>query len=158
MLAIRKSEKSAPTSAVNVLPCRIQHNGAVHASTRHWTPEITSDGNHNSTATAYFRGRKLNGRVLNLPDGYRGTYLLSATLLRLLSSKDSKIQQTSSFILLYKKRKEKRRTNKIPFYRRYTPENRHHPSQHYNHHSTANSRPRRGTTPTRRFSTRNKTP
>ncbi|KAG9961785.1 hypothetical protein KCU61_g5143, partial [Aureobasidium melanogenum] len=75
MLAIKKSEKSTPSCAVNVLPCRIQHNGAVHASTRHWTPEITSDGNRNNTATAYFRGRKLNGRVLDLPDGYRGAIL-----------------------------------------------------------------------------------
>ncbi|KAG9631613.1 hypothetical protein KCU95_g8746, partial [Aureobasidium melanogenum] len=74
MLAIKRSEKT-PTSTVNVLPCRIQHNGPVHASTRHWTPEISSDGNQNSTATAYFRGRKLNGRVLGLPDGYRGAIL-----------------------------------------------------------------------------------
>ncbi|KAH0342180.1 ribonuclease H1 small subunit, partial [Aureobasidium melanogenum] len=74
MLAVKRSEKT-PTCAVNVLPCRIQHNGPVHASTRHWTPEITSDGNQNSTATAYFRGRKLNGRVLDLPEGYRGAIL-----------------------------------------------------------------------------------
>ncbi|CAD0085903.1 unnamed protein product [Aureobasidium mustum] len=79
MLAIKKSENSAPKCAVNVLPCRIQHNGPVHASTRHWTPEVTSDGNQNSTATAYFRGRKLNGRVLDLPEGYRDTILPNTT-------------------------------------------------------------------------------
>ncbi|CAD0106858.1 unnamed protein product, partial [Aureobasidium uvarum] len=71
MLAIKKSEKSTPSCAVNVLPCRIQHNGPVNASTRHWTPEVSPDSNETSTSTAYFRGRKLNGKVVNLPDGYR---------------------------------------------------------------------------------------
>ncbi|CAD0011120.1 unnamed protein product, partial [Aureobasidium pullulans] len=67
MLAIKKSEKSTSCVA-NVLPCRIQHNGPVNATTRHWTPESSSDG---QTNTAYFRGRKLNGKTVNLPEGYR---------------------------------------------------------------------------------------
>jgi hypothetical protein len=69
MLAIKKSENNTPSCAVNVLPCRIQHNGPVNASTRHWTPQASSDGKSN---TAYFRGRKLNGTVVSLPDGYTG--------------------------------------------------------------------------------------
>ncbi|KAI4793287.1 hypothetical protein E4T44_12685 [Aureobasidium sp. EXF-8845] len=72
MLAIKKSENSTPTCAVNVLPCRIQHNGPVNATTRHWTPQVSADGKSN---TAYFRGRKLNGTVVNLPDGYTDTIL-----------------------------------------------------------------------------------
>ncbi|CAD0082509.1 unnamed protein product [Aureobasidium vineae] len=79
MLAIKKSEKSTPSCAVNVLPCRIQHNGPVNASTRHWTPEVSSDSNENSTSTAYFRGRKLNGKVVSLPDGYTDTILPTTT-------------------------------------------------------------------------------
>ncbi|THY93965.1 ribonuclease H1 small subunit [Aureobasidium pullulans] len=71
MLAIKKSEKSTSCVA-NVLPCRIQHNGPVNATTRHWTPESSSDG---QTNTAYFRGRKLNGKTVNLPEGYRGAIL-----------------------------------------------------------------------------------
>ncbi|CAD0039483.1 unnamed protein product [Aureobasidium pullulans] len=71
MLAIKKSEKSTSCVA-NVLPCRIQHNGPVNATTRHWTPESSSDG---QTNTAYFRGRKLHGKTVNLPEGYRGAIL-----------------------------------------------------------------------------------
>ncbi|THZ31182.1 ribonuclease H1 small subunit [Aureobasidium pullulans] len=71
MLAIKKPEKSTSCVA-NVLPCRIQHNGPVNATTRHWTPESSSDG---QTNTAYFRGRKLNGKTVNLPEGYRGAIL-----------------------------------------------------------------------------------
>ncbi|TIA24721.1 ribonuclease H1 small subunit [Aureobasidium pullulans] len=71
MLAIKKPEKSTSCVA-NVLPCRIQHNGPVNATTRHWTPERSSDG---QTNTAYFRGRKLNGKTVNLPEGYRGAIL-----------------------------------------------------------------------------------
>jgi hypothetical protein len=71
MLAIKKSETNTPSCAVNVLPCRIQHNGPVNASTRHWTPQESSDG---KSHTAYFRGRKLKGRVVELPDGYIGMF------------------------------------------------------------------------------------
>ncbi|KAI5246167.1 ribonuclease H1 small subunit [Aureobasidium subglaciale] len=71
MLAIKKSENVTPCVA-NVLPCRIQHNGPVNASTRHWTPETSSNG---KSSTAYFRGRKLNGKIVNLPEGYRGAIL-----------------------------------------------------------------------------------
>ncbi|THV84621.1 hypothetical protein D6D29_03011 [Aureobasidium pullulans] len=84
MLAIKKSEKSTSCVA-NVLPCRIQHNGPVNATTRHWTPESSSDG---QTNTAYFRGRKLNGKTVNLPEGYRGMFLrfLSSNLAGRISS------------------------------------------------------------------------
>ncbi|KAI4731510.1 hypothetical protein E4T49_00744 [Aureobasidium sp. EXF-10728] len=75
MLAIKKSEKSTTNCAVNVLPCRIQHNGPVNASTRLWTPEVESNGKENSTSTAYFRGRKLTGKVVSLPAGYTGAIL-----------------------------------------------------------------------------------
>lgn len=105
MLAVKRSEKT-PTCAVNVLPCRIQHNGPVHASTRHWTPEITSDGNQNSTATAYFRGRKLNGRVLDLPEGYRGMYLVLSSLLHLLSCSNSNC--TYAMLNLFTRQREKK--------------------------------------------------
>jgi hypothetical protein len=77
MLAIKKSENNTPSCAVNVLPCRIQHNGPVNATTRHWTPQASSDGKSN---TAYFRGRKLNGTVVDLPDGYTGMLIFSFSL------------------------------------------------------------------------------
>ena len=99
MLAIKKPEKSTSCVA-NVLPCRIQHNGPVNATTRHWTPESSSDG---QTNTAYFRGRKLNGKTVNLPEGYRGMFLrfLSSNLAGRISSY-LEIQHESIHHPLYK--------------------------------------------------------
>lgn len=107
MLAIKKSEKSAPTCAVNVLPCRIQHNGPVNATTRHWTPDVGSDGNQNTVATAYFRGRKLTGKVLDLPEGYRGMCFLFLTLYLLSSTNPSKTD-IISYLLAQQDQREKK--------------------------------------------------
>lgn len=98
MLAIHPPTLSANNSSPpvpkhltpNILPCTIHHNGALKISKRYWNPTTTttttsssSSGlpNHDtssSTRTAYFRGRKLQGRILNLPNGYQG-YLLQKT-------------------------------------------------------------------------------
>ncbi|KAI4793375.1 hypothetical protein E4T44_12668 [Aureobasidium sp. EXF-8845] len=78
MLAIKKSDNSTPSCAINVLPCRIQHNGPVNATTRHWTPQVSADEKSN---TAYFRGRKLNGTVVDLPDGYTGAILQKTNII-----------------------------------------------------------------------------
>ncbi|KAL1303571.1 hypothetical protein AAFC00_006939 [Neodothiora populina] len=68
MLALRKQDKSAPACLVNILPCKVHHNGQVNASQRHWDPQSSEDGKE----MAYFRGRKLIGRALNIPEGYKG--------------------------------------------------------------------------------------
>ncbi|OAX83718.1 hypothetical protein ACJ72_01918 [Emergomyces africanus] len=54
----------------NILPCRIHHDGPVNISSRYWKP-VVDDGNPD-TATAYFRGRKLRGRRVLIPEGYQG--------------------------------------------------------------------------------------
>jgi hypothetical protein len=94
MLAIRKAEKDTTTSltvTANILPCKIQYNGPVNASRRHWAPEEKEEEANNnnndktddvdmtnntststSTSTAYFRGRKLYGKTVHVPEGYRG--------------------------------------------------------------------------------------
>ncbi|KAI1971406.1 hypothetical protein LOZ53_005327 [Ophidiomyces ophidiicola] len=73
MLALRASEnpkRPAPVFKPNILPCKIHHNGPIDVSTRHWDP--TADKENPQLATSYFRGRKLRGRRVALPEGYQG--------------------------------------------------------------------------------------
>ncbi|EKG13440.1 Ribonuclease H2 subunit C [Macrophomina phaseolina MS6] len=71
MLSIQRSSAHSGKCTPNLLPCRIEHNGPVNAADRFWRVEEKDDGTH----TAHFRGRKLSGRKLQLPDGYRGAVL-----------------------------------------------------------------------------------
>lgn len=69
MLKFTKTDDCLQTQCMpNLLPCRIHHEGPVDASPRYWAPERAKDGNLES----YFRGRKLRGQELDLPQGYRG--------------------------------------------------------------------------------------
>ncbi|KAL2070482.1 hypothetical protein VTL71DRAFT_13508 [Oculimacula yallundae] len=68
MLALEKSKTHRGKCTPNVLPCRINHNGAVNTSKRYWNPSVAADGK----TTSYFRGRKLHGKVLKVPSKYRG--------------------------------------------------------------------------------------
>ncbi|PMD62896.1 ribonuclease H1 small subunit [Hyaloscypha bicolor E] len=68
MLTIEKSKSHKGKCTPNVLPCRINHNGPVDASRRYWNPTKTPDGK----TVAYFRGRKLHGKQMMVPKGYRG--------------------------------------------------------------------------------------
>lgn len=70
MLAIKASSSSRKTIP-NILPCSIKHNGPVNAESRYWSPSKEDDG----TSTAYFRGRKLRGRNIKVPEGYQGVVL-----------------------------------------------------------------------------------
>ncbi|KAB2569303.1 Ribonuclease H2 subunit C [Lasiodiplodia theobromae] len=73
MLSVQRSSQHSGRCTPNLLPCRIEHNGPVNAAERYWRPEEEDDGKQ----TAHFRGRKLRGRKLQLPDGYRGSVLSS---------------------------------------------------------------------------------
>lgn len=68
MLAIQKQSSGANACIPNILPCKIHHNGQVNASQRHWDPQT----NDNGEQIAYFRGRKLIGCSVVLPQGYQG--------------------------------------------------------------------------------------
>lgn len=70
MLAIQKSA-STPNATPNILPCSIKHNGPIPTSRRYWSPAPEANG----TNTAYFRGRKLRGRTVKVPEGYEGVVL-----------------------------------------------------------------------------------
>ncbi|KAF6229325.1 hypothetical protein HO133_007441 [Letharia lupina] len=58
----------------NVLPCRIHHDGPVDASPRYWAPKTAQDGQ----PEAYFRGRRLRGQEIDVPQGYRGVIVKEA--------------------------------------------------------------------------------
>jgi ribonuclease H2 subunit C len=70
MLAIN-STKSDQKVTPNILPCAIKHNGPVSAAERYWNPSTEQNG----TTTAFFRGRKLRGKKVVLPEGYEGVVL-----------------------------------------------------------------------------------
>ncbi|KAL2258912.1 hypothetical protein VTK26DRAFT_7592 [Humicola hyalothermophila] len=59
--------ETAKTTA-HLLPCRIHHDGPVEPAQPFWEPKVGDNG----TSTAYFRGRRLQGKTVKLPDGYRG--------------------------------------------------------------------------------------
>lgn len=67
MFALRK-EKDAKKVSVHALPCKLHHNGSVDG--QRFGPDLHSD----SSSTAYFRGRKLGGQTIQLPDRYQGRF------------------------------------------------------------------------------------
>lgn len=70
MLAINPQSASRKTTP-NILPCSIKYNGPIETEERYWAPTSTK----NETSTAYFRGRKLLGKSVKVPDGYQGVVL-----------------------------------------------------------------------------------
>ncbi|KAL3476249.1 ribonuclease H2 non-catalytic subunit-domain-containing protein, partial [Aspergillus californicus] len=74
MFAIQPQQTAEPKPSdnctPNILPCRIHHDGPVSSLDRYWTP--TPDEKDKSLQTAYFRGRKLRGRRVQIPEGYEG--------------------------------------------------------------------------------------
>ncbi|KAK4229922.1 ribonuclease H2 non-catalytic subunit-domain-containing protein [Podospora fimiseda] len=53
----------------NLLPCSIKHSGSIGpVSTSFWNPKISEDGKQ----VSFFRGRKLKGKTIKLPEGYKG--------------------------------------------------------------------------------------
>ncbi|KAI9369523.1 ribonuclease H2 non-catalytic subunit-domain-containing protein [Aspergillus egyptiacus] len=75
MFAIQPQQQSteprtSDTCTPNVLPCRINYDGPVKSINRYWTP--VTDEKDKNLQTAYFRGRKLRGRRVEIPEGYEG--------------------------------------------------------------------------------------
>ncbi|OAA68326.1 ribonuclease h2, subunit c [Niveomyces insectorum RCEF 264] len=70
MLQITADKASGPPAQAkpHLLPCRIHHSGPVGPTEAFWEPKATEDGK----TTAYFRGRKLHGHAVKVPNGYRG--------------------------------------------------------------------------------------
>lgn len=75
MLAITDSNQSKKTTVIpNILPCKIVHSGPIPTAKRHWNPQSSTSSP--DTQTAYFRGRKLQGKTIALPEGFEGKVLL----------------------------------------------------------------------------------
>ncbi|KAF1821544.1 ribonuclease H1 small subunit [Dissoconium aciculare CBS 342.82] len=71
MLAINP-QSSSRKLIPNLIPCSVKHSGPITIEQRHWNPQETHK------PTAYLRGRKLQGKKVRLPSGYRG-YVLEKT-------------------------------------------------------------------------------
>ncbi|KAI1135070.1 ribonuclease H1 small subunit [Hypoxylon sp. FL0543] len=69
VLTVEPQEDIQNKAKVNLLPCRIHHDGNVHPIDTYWNP---SDG-QDQVKTAYLRGRKLHGKAVKLPEGYYGS-------------------------------------------------------------------------------------
>ncbi|KAG9238500.1 ribonuclease H2 non-catalytic subunit-domain-containing protein [Amylocarpus encephaloides] len=73
MFSIQKSKTHKGKCTPNALPCRVHHNGPVNTPKRYWDPRTSPDGK----TVSYFRGRKLHGKKLKVPKGFRGVVLSS---------------------------------------------------------------------------------
>lgn len=71
MLAIKKGNVEKRKYTVNILPCLINHDGPFTCSKWHWNPVDQPDG----LSIAFFRGKKLHGKRLRLPERYRKVVL-----------------------------------------------------------------------------------
>ncbi|KAL4786777.1 ribonuclease H2 non-catalytic subunit-domain-containing protein [Aspergillus varians] len=65
-----KGTESVGSCTPNILPCRIHHDGPVKSLNRYWSPTV--DEKDKNLQTSYFRGRKLRGRRVQIPEGYEG--------------------------------------------------------------------------------------
>ncbi|KUI55147.1 hypothetical protein VP1G_02575 [Cytospora mali] len=68
MLSVNQQKGLSHKVTPNLLPCRIQHDGPIGPADAYWMPIEESD----EKRIAYFRGRKLHGKALKVPEGYRG--------------------------------------------------------------------------------------
>ncbi|KAK1531590.1 ribonuclease H1/H2 small subunit [Colletotrichum paranaense] len=71
ILSIQSNDSTKTKATVNLLPCRIHHDGPVGDSNTFWNPSKSEDGK----TVAYFRGRKLHGTTVKLPEQYRGVVM-----------------------------------------------------------------------------------
>lgn len=106
MLALRPEEE-VKKCVPNLLPCTIKYSGPVAASEQHWDPKPASNTNDATTATetiassneqvAYLRGRKLRGKVVELPPTYKGHVLeRSQDMLATSTSRNSNMRETDA--------------------------------------------------------------
>ncbi|KAI0456510.1 ribonuclease H2, subunit C [Xylaria acuta] len=68
LFTVESGASEQKKATVNLLPCRIHHDGDVNPSDTFWNPTKSEDSSH----TAYLRGRKLHGKAVKLPEGYHG--------------------------------------------------------------------------------------
>ncbi|KAK4647285.1 uncharacterized protein QC761_124030 [Podospora bellae-mahoneyi] len=75
ILDIGSASSSPKRTTAHLLPCKIHHTGPVGPIQSFWDPQTsTSTG----IKEAYFRGRKLRGKPVALPEGYKGVVAISS--------------------------------------------------------------------------------
>ncbi|KAJ6113828.1 Ribonuclease H2 subunit C [Penicillium sp. IBT 18751x] len=67
--ASQSENEHVPQLTPNILPCRIHHDGPIDSTDRFWTPSTDAK---DKTQSSHFRGRKLRGRRVAIPEGYTG--------------------------------------------------------------------------------------
>ncbi|KAK4202823.1 ribonuclease H2, subunit C [Triangularia verruculosa] len=67
---------SPKKTTAHLLPCKIHHTGPVEPTRSFWDPQPSASSS--DTKEAYFRGRKLKGKSVALPEGYKGVVAISS--------------------------------------------------------------------------------
>ncbi|EWC45371.1 hypothetical protein DRE_00770 [Drechslerella stenobrocha 248] len=86
MISIQGTPSTTVASKANILPCSIKYTGPASSSRHLWdptsqpSPETGANNPGAETHTAYFRGRKLAGTKITIPDGYQGHVLTTSDL------------------------------------------------------------------------------
>lgn len=94
MLSVKTDEKT-PKAIPNILPCRIHHNGPIAPVADYWNPTsadgidlpsrllppsvLANDLLADKSKVSYFRGRKLQGKSIKLPEQCRGVVMERTT-------------------------------------------------------------------------------
>ncbi|KAJ2905449.1 hypothetical protein MKZ38_005325 [Zalerion maritima] len=77
MLRIEPQQGGDGNTVPHLLPCRINFDGKVPASESHWATE--RENGKDNERVGYFRGRKLHGKSVKLPEGYKGVVVEGST-------------------------------------------------------------------------------
>ncbi|KAB8342700.1 hypothetical protein FH972_022300 [Carpinus fangiana] len=105
MFAVPDSRSPSSTEyTLNALPSRIMHDGPVELAPRHWTPTMMTlpttedhNGAQGQIQTSYFRGRKLLGKEMPIPDTHHGAVLrVTEKTVRDTSLRDQAMQDLES--------------------------------------------------------------
>ncbi|KAK3485799.1 ribonuclease H2, subunit C [Neurospora hispaniola] len=96
ILAFTSSSNSPPKTTPNLLPCRIHHSGSVEPTDSFWSPHHEQDGN---LKIAYFRGRKLHGKTLPLPEGYKGVVASKVSPKQQTTNQKPRLAHEMSFVM-----------------------------------------------------------
>ncbi|WYZ45094.1 hypothetical protein EsH8_VIII_000410 [Colletotrichum jinshuiense] len=97
ILSIRSNDSNKKVKAVaNLLPCRIHHDGPVGEAQSFWNPTKSDDGK----PIAYFRGRKLHGTTVKLPEQYRGVVMEKSDKFEIQRSEGEEEQEEGNLVEL----------------------------------------------------------
>ncbi|KAK0665275.1 ribonuclease H2, subunit C [Cercophora samala] len=77
ILNLGSASSSPKKTTAHLLPCKIHHTGPVEPTQSFWDPQTSASTS--DFKEAYFRGRKLKGKPVALPEGYKGVVAISSS-------------------------------------------------------------------------------